>query len=278
MEQEIQSNAAPQPEPASTDTSAKTSVNPGAPDVSNTPQTPTDNGGDANKGQNSQPSIDVFEKRFKDMERKYTRTRQQELAAQKEKSDLMAQLTQLQQAVQTLTKKPYSPADFVRDLQEKGPEAIFPLVEEKLKAAQEKSAKEQQAYIERIEMLETRDALNSRRADTDSFPDFRKLEDTMKEIWESEECPKELRNPKLDPGSVLDGLYQLAKSKHSQDAVSAAHADGKKSAEKALAKEAATTVATGGKAGGSAIPNPADLSTKQLRDLVAQMGGVVDRD
>ncbi len=274
MENEIQSNDTPQ----SGETSEPNIVNPGASNESNTTVNPTDNGGEANKGLNPQPSIDVFEKRFKDMESKFTRTRQQEIAAQKANTELKSQLEQMSKAIQTLTKKPYSPADFIRDIQEKGVDAVVPHVQEQLKALKEEQAQQLKTYQDRVEMLELRDALNSRRADSDKYPDFRKLEDTMKQIWESEDCPKELQDPKLDPSAVLDKLYELAKSQHSTDAVKAAEKFGEAKANKQLAKEAATAVATGGKAAGSAIPDPGKLSTKQLRDLVAQMGGVVDRD
>lgn len=281
MDAEIQNNAAPQPDPVvndAADTSATNSINPGAPDASNTDQKPTDNNGDANKGLNSQPSMDVFEKRFKDMESKFTRTRQQEIAAQREKAELKNQLTEMAKTIQSLTKKPYSPAEFIKDLQEKGPEAIFPLLEEKMKALKDEQAQKEKSYADRIEVLELRDALNSRRADSENYPDFRKMENTMKEIWESENCPKEIQDPKLSPDVVLDKLYELAKSKHSTDAVKAAHQSGKKEAEKQLAKEAGVAVASGGKAAGSAIPNMDKMSTKQLRDLVASLGGIVDRD
>lgn len=282
MEQEIQSNDSSQSDSATpdvgSDSSATKDINPGASDVSNTTQTPTPNSGDVNKGQNQQPSPDIFEKRFKDMESKFTRTRQQQLAEQKEKSRLESQLAELSKAVQTLTKKPYSPADFIKDLQEKGPEAIFPLVEEKLKLAQEKASQDQKAYADRIELLETKNALSNLRADSENYPDFRKLEDTMKEIWESEECPHDIQDPKLGPDQVLVKLYELAKAKHSQDAVKAAHEDGLKSGQKQLAKEASTSVATGGKAGGTAIPDTKNMDTKTLRALIQSMGGVVDRD
>jgi hypothetical protein len=275
VENEIQSNDTPQSGGESTEPNI---INPGAPDASNATPNPTNNGGEANKGLNPQPSVDVFEKRFKDMESKFTRTRQQEIAAQKANSELQRQIAEMSKAIQTLTKKPYSPADFVRDVQEKGVDAILPHVKEQMEALKAESMKELQARDSRIEMLELRDALNSRRADSDTYPDFRKLEDTMKAIWEAEDCPQELHDPKLSPSDVLDKLYQLAKSQHSTDAVKAAEKFGEAKANKQLAKEAATAVATGGKAAGTAIPDPQKMSTKQLRDLVAQMGGVVDRD
>ncbi len=277
MENEIQNGVNPQLDPTPVvDPSTKTDANTGAPDVSNTEvKNPTANPGVANKGSEVQPSGDVFEKRFKDMERKFTKAAQERASFFKERETLQSQLSSMQQALQSLTKKPYSPEQFIRDLEQKGPEALTPLLEERMGAFKDAAAKEKSEMVERIQTLEMHNELNYRRGDAEKYPDFRKLEVTMQEVWESEDSGIDPNQP---IGTVLDKLYELAKSRHSTDAVKAAEQAGYNKATKELAKESATTVAGGGKASGTALPDLQKMSAKQIRDLLSSMNGVVDRD
>lgn len=228
------------------------------------------------KKSSPQPSPEaLFEKRFRDMEAKFTRTRQQELAEKRANEALQKQIADMSQAIQQLTKKPYSPADFIRDLQQKGPEAVIPLIqEEKAKIAEElrKEIAEVRGVLDEERTLRS---LAERRSDSENYPDFRELEPVMKEILD-EQGPK--FNLNRAPGELMDELYKLAKERKADEALKDAEQFGRKNAERQLAKEAKANVAGGGKTAGSAMPDISKMSTGKLREHLASLGAVADRD
>jgi hypothetical protein len=117
--------------------------------------------------------------------------------------------------------------------------------------------------------------LKDERTNSEKYPNFTDLEPTMQELVNSGTVTWEDSQP---IGDVIDHLYNLAKTRHSEEAIKQAEAHGKQKAEAELANEAKAAVATGGK---GVSTSPADLQKMpldKLEQLAIQLHGIADRD
>lgn len=208
-------------------------------------------------------------KAYKEIRKEFTRRTQHE-------SELQKKLNQVYETLAKATETPIDPEQFIRDLQAHGPKALEPHFEKwvsPIKAQYDKTIEERDS---KILSLETSLEIQRRRLDSTNYPDFNKLESIMNEIANDDNCPV---NWDLSIGESLDILYKLAKDRSSEQAVKIAEQKGYEKATKELVKESQTTVTGGGKTAGTTMPdlNKVDNIDK-LREIVAQMHGIADRD
>ena len=151
----------------------------------------------------------------------------------------------------------------MEDLQTKGPAAleehlgIDARIKDATKEYQESIAEMKKANATQKYELE----FMKRSTDSEHYPDFAKLEDKMVEIAKDPHCAVDKTAP---IEQQLDAYYRLAVDSSSGKAVKEAHAQGKRDAEKQLAKEAKTNIAGSGKGTGG---NPVDLYNVPLEQL-----------
>jgi hypothetical protein len=263
--------------PTTPDPVGKADVSPGVPNAdgsgqkpSVSPTSPISNGSDAQPGNN-----DILEKRVRDLQAKWTKAAQDRAEYARKTEAFEKQISQMNEVMKQLTKKPYNPEQFLREFEQKGPEALFPHFEEKLKEREANWMKQVDSLKGDVYNTKLENAYYRFKLDATNYPDFGKLEPTMKEIVDDPESSVDFSK---SPAEILEQAYKLAKERHMQDAVQAAHLDGKKSAEKELANEAKTAVAGGGKSSGPAMPDTKNMTADKIREMLSQFGAVVDRD
>lgn len=241
-----------------------------APAPVSTQTTPTDKG-----AVTGQPGFDV-QRSYEELRKEFTRRTQYEAELQKKLSAIEESNKNLAESLAKATEEPFNPEQFMETFKSQGPKALEPYLDKRLKSLVEKYDKTiDTLQSERIQDR-TRIEVLIRRADEANFPDFERLENAMRDLAASENCPVDLNRPIPE---VLDTLYKLVREQHSGEAVIAAEQLGKSKAEAQLAKEAATAVAGGGKPSGTVTPG--DMKNMKLDDLeklVIQMHGIADRD
>lgn len=214
-------------------------------------------------------SFDGLRTQFDTLNKSYSELRKVYTQQSQGYSSLKKQLDDMAKVFVQATKQEVSPEDFMKSLQSQGPKALDPL-----KTQWQQEIKEQyDAALAKINEERIQDRsdfeLMRRRSDTSNYPDFAKLEAQMAELANSENCPVDWGQ---GPAVVYDTLYKLARAASADNAIKEAHARGLKEAESKIAKESATAVAGGGKAG--SITNPSDF--KNIADMrkhfVAQLG------
>lgn len=249
----------------------------GAPDNgTKAPASNPDPSGQAIDTQTSQPSFDV-QKSYDELRKQFTRVTQDYSKDRKTWNQTLSELQALKQAqaqlAETLSKAtetPIDPARFYEDFKTQGPKVFDGYVNKRIGEATKKL---QEAYTEQANtalLLEAKLEKLHRKLDSKNYPDFAELESVMQEIADSENCPIDWNQP---IGVVYDALYKLARTRSSENAVKAAEEFGKKSADDAARKEAATAVPGGGKGGAPAI-DPKNMSAEQLRQYFIQQGMV----
>lgn len=220
-----------------------------------------------------------WSKKYEELNKSYGELRKKLQEQGTEKNTYARDLTSLREQIKTLsdaftkaTAKPFDFGQFLEDLQARGPEALFAAIQDPLKA-------QQKQYEDRINSLETHlqeigieRAVEAARGNADRYPNFKDLEASMVDIWTSGGFPFD--PSKMEVGEIVDKLYNLARIRHSEDAMKAAEQLGKQRAEKELAKEAKAAIAGGGKPITPAPVDPNSLSLEELRSKI----GVVSRD
>ena len=200
-------------------------------------------------------------KSYAELRREFTRRTQNEAA-------LQAKIDNLTSIISKAAEVPIDPEQFFKDLQTQGPKAFEPLLQRERESLQSAHQTAMQSLEDRVTMSEYRAEKFARLMDTETYPDYKKLEPTMKQLAEDENTPIDFDR---SPGEVLDALYKLARTLSMEDAVKAARDQAKQEAEASLAKESATSVAAGGKAG---VPTDAkNLSGAELRKWAVQQFG-----
>lgn len=200
-------------------------------------------------------------KSYAELRREFTRRTQNEAELQKRLDNLTSILSKA-------TETPIDPEQFFKDLQTQGPKAFEPLFQKERETFQSEHQSAMQALEDRVTMSEYRAEKFARLMDAETYPDYKKLEPLMKQLAEDETTPIDFDR---SPGEVLDALYKLARTLSMEDAVKAARDQAKQEAEASLAKESATSVASGGKAG---VPtDPKNLSGNDLRKWAVQQFG-----
>lgn len=200
-------------------------------------------------------------KSYAELRKEFTRRTQNESALQKK-------LDNLTSIISKAAEVPIDPEQFFKDLQTQGPKAFEPLFQKERDAFQSAHQEKIQALEDRVTMSEYRAEKFARLQDAENYPDYRKLEPLMKQLAEDENTPIDFDR---SPSEVLDALYKLARTLSMEDAVKAARDQAKQEAEVSLAKESATSVASGGKAG---VPtDPSKLQGADLRKWAVQQFG-----
>lgn len=223
-------------------------------------------------GQDWSKKYESLEKSYSELRRKLVEQGTEKNQYQKQFESLNGQLQTVHKAIAQFTKKPFEFGQFLEDLQARGPEALFDNIKEPL-------TEQLKAYEERIvaqestlRAMQVEGAVERARSNEKQYPDFTKLEAEMVEIYNSGQFPFDAS--KMEPREVVDKLYNLARLRHSEDALKAAEQIGKQKAEKELAREAQSAVAGGGKPINPAKIDPKAMSAEELRAKL----GVAERD
>lgn len=205
--------------------------------------------------------LETVNKSYGELRKDYTRRTQYE-------SELKKQIETLSRAFAEATKSEISPEDFVKNIQTQGIKALDPLRQQWAKEIQEKYDGALNERDNHISKLRTDFAIMQRQLDTETYPDFAKMRPLMAELANSDQCPVNLDG---DLDLAIDSLYKMARSLSMETAVKEAETKGRQKAEVQLAKEAATSVATGGKSG---LPtDPSKMSVEQMRAAFVQRIG-----
>lgn len=208
-------------------------------------------------------------KAYKEIRKEFTRRTQHE-------AELQKKLNQVYETLAKATETPIDPEQFIRDLQAHGPKALEPHFQKWVSPIKEQYDKTIGERDSRILNLETSLEIQKRRLDSGSYPDFATLEPIMNEIANDDNCPV---NWDMSVGESLDVLYKLAKDRSAVQAVKIAEQHGYNKATKELVKESKTTVTGGGKTAGTTVPDLNKVTDiDKLREIVAQMHGIADRD
>lgn len=226
-----------------------------------------------------QAEKELLEKRYKDAERKITELGQDRSETRRNFENLSSAIVDLRQQLKTVTKKPLpSTEEFIKAINTKGVEPIMDLindvVSEKTSQFESASSEKDEAYMK----MELEFEKMKMESDTTNYPGFKELWPEIQKLAADEAAPV---NYSAGVKPALHALYKLVKSDHSGDAIKAAEAEAAKRKEEQLAREANAGTAGGGKKGSGAGMTDAEMrkmDTAKLRELVASVHGVADRD
>jgi len=272
MEEHTTSNAAPEgqaAEPVNTETPEVSSNASVAVDSS---KAPTDTVKDAAPEFDPKTSYSSLVKELESVNKNYGELRKEYTRRTQYESELKKQIESLSGAFAEATKEKISPEDFIKSIQTQGIDALNPLREQwtnDIRSQYDKALEERDA---RMAKMEVDLAIMQRRADATNYPDFTKLEPAMQQLLDSPECPVDV--DKVGTAQALDTLYKLARSYSMEEAIKQAKTVGEKDAEKRLAKESATAMASGGKSG--APETLEGKSAAELRQHFARTIGISD--
>lgn len=225
---------------------------------------------------NPQQSYESLRKEYESTNKNYSELRKEFTRRSQSEAELKKKLDLMYETLSKATEQPIDPAAFMRDLQSQGPKALEPLLGKFIDPVKAGYQEELQKRDAAAQEKEISTEIKFRRLDKETYPNFKELEPIMNQIAESDNSPINWNMPVAE---CLDVLYKLAKDRSSEQAVTEAVKIGEKKAEERLAKESRSTVAGGSK---SVSTSATDLnsikSIDKLREVVASMHGVADRD
>jgi len=230
--------------------------------VAQQPKVPTDTVVSTTPAFDAKTSYDTLQKSYSELRREFTRRTQHE-------SELQKKLDNLAQTLAKATETPIDPQQFLRDLQTQPDKALEPLLMKHTEGIKSEYAQKMEEMSQRLSLSEFRAERLARIGDSESYPDFKKLEPLMKQLADDENTPLDFNR---EPGEIIDALYKLARTLSMESAIQEAKSIGKKEAEAQLVKEAATSVATGGKSGGPTNPSEIKDLSKLRQYYVNQIG------
>lgn len=207
-------------------------------------------------------SYDTLQKSYAELRKEFTRRTQHE-------SELQKKLDNLAQTLAKATETPIDPQQFLKDLQTQPDKALEPLLMKHIEGVKSEYAQKLDEMSQRLSLSEFRAERLARLSDSENYPDFKKLEPLMKQLAEDENTPLDFNR---EPGELIDALYKLARTLSMEQAINEAKTMGKKEAETQLAKEAATSVVTGGKSGVPTSPGEIKDLSKLRQYFVNQIG------
>ena len=214
-----------------------------------------------------QAELEQQKKNYDELRRKSTQDWQSAAELRKAHEELQSSFkTAINKLNETAVKK-VDPAQFMEELQTEGPSAIskhFDVdakVYDALKPLQDNNTELNKKVASQEYTIE----FLKRVADAEHYPDFAKMESKMAEVAAD---PQNGVNTQAEIGEQLDSYYRLAIDSSSGKAVDAAREDGKRAAEKQLAKEAKTGLAGSGK---GTSGSPVDLYDVPLERLEAML-------
>jgi hypothetical protein len=229
---------------------------------------PTSSAPAAQAGQSPVPPLD---KNYQELRAWSTRVAQDNATSRKQIEALTAQIKQMTDLITKATEKPYDPDQFMEEFRNQGPEFLKKHLEAGWKEKESALMQQIEAAKAAIVGLRIDSAVRSLRADTAGHPDFAKLEPEMQKLLDSGVIPQSEIQSKPE-NELLEQLYQMAKLQHSQDAIKAAEANGRKAAETELAREARSGVAGGGRVTPNQVLNPENMTLAQYREFCAKAG------
>jgi hypothetical protein len=223
---------------------------------------PTDKPVSTTPAFDAKTSYDALQKSYSELRREFTRRTQHE-------SELQKKLDNLASTLAKATETPLDPQQFLKDLQTQPDKALEPLFMKHIEGVKSEYAQKMEEMANRLSLSEFRAERLARLTDGENYPDFKKLEPLMKQLAEDENTPLDFNR---EPGEIIDALYKLARTLSMEQAINEAKTMGKKEAETQLAKEAATSVVTGGKSGVPTSPNEIKDLSKLRQYFVNQIG------
>lgn len=276
-EEEVQQGTtASDPTPVANEAAAPKAA-PDAATVVNTPA--SDPANPSQPGKVEQGGQEDWQAKFAQLERSYKEATRKLSSQGAEKNQYRAQLDgmnkQLQEvhkALQSMTKKPFEFGQFLEDLQARGPQALFDTIQEPLTAELQSIREQNISLSTELQGIQVERAVESARSNAKKYPEFDKYEAEMTEAYLSGALPMD--TSKMNPAEIVDKLYSLVRLQHSEDHFKAAEQLGKIKAEKALAREAQSSVAGGGKPITPAIKDPTQMTAAELRAKL----GVFERE
>lgn len=262
---------------------------PGSTDTSNNEIPGGNTSGGTTTGKNWEAEYQTLSKTHAQVEKNYAELRRKLVTqgtesnqSKKQLSEMQLQLKALGEALAKATEQPYDSAQFQEELFKQGPKYIEDIFGKKEKALREHYDGQLKERDQRFRKMETSYTVESRRRDTEKFPNFKEMEPTMSDIYlqlkEDFHSGLTDKDPDaVDADKLVDRLYELAKLHHSKDALIAAEADGAAKAKADIARERATSVAGAGK-NSQSVTTPLDPNTLKAKDLRSQFDklGMVD--
>ena len=217
--------------------------------------------------------LDAITKSHKEMQGFSTRTSQENAALRKSLAQLQQQQQEMAANLAKAFEKPHDPDAFMEELRQQGPNFVNAHIQKQLEAARKADLETVSAMKNEMAELRFNHENLMRRNDAKNYPDYDKFESEMTKAATNPATPVDFTQP---IGVVLDALYQFVKLQHSQEALTLAAKSGRADAEGALAREAATTVAGGGKNPGPSVVDPKNMGAEALRKIAIERGMVSD--
>lgn len=254
----------------------------GASDQSPVATDPVDGKAPAANSAPTDKSVINWEEKYKTVDESYRQLRKklQEQGAEKNEykkrfESLEAMLKRLgEEQAKLIHQETYDPDQFVEELRAKGPQYFVDLLKKQRDELLAGTTEEINSLKTQIAQVSIERALESRRANSKTYPDFAALEDDMNEIYNANKALFDGNFESLD--EKIDALYNAAVLKRSPDAIKKAEALGRKQTEEELAREAHSGGAGGGGTGAQAAPDPRNMSADQLKKFFADKGMVSD--
>lgn len=188
-----------------------------------------------------------------------------------EAADMRKQIESLSKMIEKATKAPIDPKQFLNDFQTKGPAALEPLFKEREDALKSEFSKTIEEVQTANETLQYEVAKMQRRADSERYPDFQKLEPKMAQVLTEGKLALDFSQ---GADAVMDTLYNHVKSLNADQAIADAKALGKQEEQNLARKEAGASTAGGGKAG--VTTDPSKLSLDEHRKMLINKIGLAD--
>lgn len=217
---------------------------------------------------------EATERNFNELRRKLQLQGTEKNEYKKKFDSLEATLKQLSESMGSLMhKETYDPDQFMEELRAQGPKFLTDFLQKEREKLLAETNTKVDSLSSTVTELRTERSIERRRSDSTNYPDFKKLEQDMANLY--------LANSALfdsqyeDQEEKLDALYNAAKLQRSPDALKQAEALGRKKSEEELAREAHASGAGGGKAGAVSAPDPSRMDAETYRKAYIAAGGSV---
>ena len=214
----------------------------------------------------SEDPIAKIQKNYDNLRSWADRTSGENAQLRKQMEALGLSTKQIMDLLAKATEKPYTPEEFKKDFETKGPDALKPYIEKMLGELRTGYDKKIGDAVNATKNMENRYEVALRWKDDENYPNFSQMWPQILELIKQPNCPIDCTQP---TGRILDAAYKLVVSQSSNAAVKEAVELGKKQKEGELRKEAATSVTGGGKKGSFSVH---DLEKMDLSKLEEHIG------
>jgi hypothetical protein len=251
-------------------TTTDTPTQPVAP--SDTSETPTQSPAKTTDG------FDPESKSYKEIQRAYTIATMEGKKTREELAELKTLWKSLSESFAKATEKPYDPDAWMEELRNGGPDVINRHIKQAIQRETEAFMSKLSESEKEISDLKYDRAYERRAKDSENYPDFVKLEPSMIKILSNPLSGIHKEGMTYD--ELFDAAYEAAKRSISEEdfkkKLEEAKEEGRKSVEASLKKEAAATVAGGGKVGAKPALDPEQMSLEDLKAHFRNLGMVRD--